>query len=460
MKGGTGLRLAGVQERTLRYILFPGDGCEAVAFALCGRHSGAQQDILLVESIHAVPQSDYVLREPDRVTWRTQFLEPLLARAEAERLAVVKFHSHPTGIAHFSPTDDAADTDLFASIYGWADDAGPHASVVMLPDGSMFGRTIDEHGRLLPLERITVAGESIKIFGLRASVLPAYAERHEQLFGAGTTNLLRQLRIGVVGCSGTGGFVIEMLARLGVQHLVLVDPDCVEYRNLNRIVGTRATDAALRRSKVDVLAEHVSGIGLGTEVTGVCNVVASREAVLALAGCDVVFGCMDSHDGRRTLNRLAAFYVLPYFDCGVGLEADGNGGVDQVCAASHYVQPGASTVLGRRIVNQKRADAEAMARVDPKQYATLRREKYIEGVDVDRPAVISVNGLAAALVVNEFLARLHQYRDEADDHYASVRLSLSQMYLYTDRESYGSPLARALGHGDVEPLLDMPQLSA
>jgi hypothetical protein len=258
----------------------------------------------------------------------------------------------------------------------------------------------------------------------------------------------------------TGSFVIEMLARLGVLRLILVDPDRVEYRNLNRIVGATAVDAELGRAKVDVLAEHVTEVGLGTVVDAVADVIGSRRAVTALAGCDIVFGCMDSHDGRRTLNRLAAFYLLPYFDCGVSLEANGKGGIDQVCAASHYFQPGASSVLGRGVIRQKRADAEALARDNPTEYAKLHAEKYIEGVEEDRPAVISVNSLAAALSVNELLARLHPYRDDPNARFASVRLSLSQMHLYTDVEQSEQPVQRALGRGDVEPLLDMPALSA
>jgi hypothetical protein len=173
-----------------------------------------------------------------------------------------------------------------------------------------------------------------------------------------------------------------------------------------------------------------------------------------------VVGCMDSHDGRRTLNRLATFYVVPYFDCGVGLEADGVGGIDQVCAASHYMQPGGSSALGRGIIRQDRANAEASARTTPAMYAKLRAEKYIVGVEEDRPAVISVNALAASLVVNEMLARLHHFRDDPDSRFASVRLSLSQMHLDTEEETYAKPMARALGRGDVEPLLDMPELSS
>jgi hypothetical protein len=238
-----------------------------------------------------------------------------------------------------------------------------------------------------------------------------------------------------------------------------VDPDRVEYRNLNRIVGTTAADAATGKLKVDVLGEHIARIGLGTRVEVVPRELASSEAVFALAGCDVLFGCMDSHDGRRTLNRLAAFYVLPYFDCGVGLVADGTGNIDDVTAASHYIQPGRSTLLARRVISQKRADAEAMARNNPEMYRTLHAEKYVEGAEIDSPAVISVNALASSLVVNEFLARIHRFRQTSNADYASVRLKYDAMILDVERETNEGTIKRALGRGDVTPLLDLPELS-
>lgn len=460
MNRATQLRIAGVHAGRLQRHLFPGDGKEAVAFALCGRHRGSSSDVLVVREVFPIAYADCPVREEGLVTWRTQALEPVLLAAEKERLGVVKFHSHPTAYPRFSSTDDASDADLFSSVYGWVDDDGPHASVVMLPDGGLFGRAIDVKNRFVALERIMVVGHDVSIqLDASAGVAPAHAERHEQLFGSATTHLLRSLTVGVVGCSGTGSFVIEMLARLGVRRLVIVDPDRVEYRNLNRIVGSTAVDAALGRPKVDALAESVARIGLGTEVVRVAKPLASRDAVLALASCDLVIGCMDSHDGRRTLNRLASFYVLPYFDCGVGLEADGKGGIDKVVAASHYLQPGASSLLARRVLNQKKADAEAWARNDPTAYAELRRQKYIDGVEEDRPAVISVNGLAASLVVNEMLARLHPYRVDPNERFASVRLAFSDMHLDVEAESGGGQIKRALGRGDVRPLLDLSDLS-
>lgn len=456
----TRVRIAGLHARALHEHLFPGDGNEAVAFALCGRHRAFDHDVLLVQEVCPVPYDQCPVRAPDRVTWRTAALEPVLTKAAAQRLAVVKVHSHPTGFGAFSPTDDASDRDLFPSIYGWVDDDGPHASVIMLEDGSLFGRSIDVGNSLHRVGRITVAADDIVFHELDPGLaVLQHAERHAQLFGSGTAALLGRLHVGVVGCSGTGSFVIEMLARLGVRALTLVDPDVIEWRNLNRIVGATAEDANRASPKVDVLANSVRGMGLGVEVRPVRAELATIEAVHALAGCDVVFGCMDSHDGRRLLNRLAAFYLLPYFDCGVGLEADGRGGIGEVCAASHYIRPDGSTLLARRAISARRADAEAIARRDPEEYAKLRAEKYIEGVDEDRPAVISVNALAAALCVNEMLARVHPYRVDPNHHFASVRLSFANMDLDAEPEFPEGALPRALGRGDVDPPLDMPELS-
>jgi tRNA A37 threonylcarbamoyladenosine dehydratase len=107
------------------------------------------------------------------------------------------------------------------------------------------------------------------------------------------------MSVAVIGCSGRGSFVVEQLARLGVRPLVLVDPDVVEYKNLNRMLNAKSTDAALGTLKVRVLARAVAEMGLGTEVVPIASDLATPAAVRAVAGADVVFGCMDSVDGRH-----------------------------------------------------------------------------------------------------------------------------------------------------------------
>ena len=191
---------------------------------------------------------------------------------------------------------------------------------------------------------------------------------------------------------------------------MLVDPDRVEAKNLNRILNSTRADVRNRRLKVDVLARAISKMELGTIVETHPTSLFDPSAIKAVANCDIVFGCMDSIDGRHLLNKLATFYLLPYFDLGVKIEADGRGGVDQVCGTVHYLQPGGSSLLSRNVYTMEQVRAAGIYRTDPAAYRSQLDQGYIRGVPEDRPAVIQLNSLVASVAINELLARLHPYR--------------------------------------------------
>ena len=448
------------QHAELSAHLFPGDGSEAVAIALCGLRRGADRRRLLLRRIAPVPYEACSERKPDRVTWATDVLPPLLEEAARHRLAIVKIHSH-RHTSPFSVIDDRADRTLFPSVHAWTQ-GGPHGSAIMFPDGRMIGRLVDENGRFHPLSSINVVGDDLLFwpFGVHATPVPEFARRVAQTFGAGTYDRLRNLRIGVVGCSGTGSPLIEQLARNCVGSLVLVDPDRVEEKNLNRILNATMDDAQQGRLKVEVAARAIRAMGLKTVVETHPRSLFDPRAVRVIAGCDVVFGCVDSIDGRHLLNKLATFYLVPYFDLGVKLEADGKGGVDQVCGTVHYLQPGGSSLLSRHVYTMEQVRAAGLYRTDPTAYRTQLQDGYIRGVQEDRPAVVQLNTLLASLAVNEFLARLHPYRIDPNSDYAVHRLSISHG-IY-EHEGDGEPcsmLAHHVGRGDVNPLLDWAELS-
>lgn len=89
-----------------------------------------------------------------------------------------------------------------------------------------------------------------------------------------------------------------------------------------------------------MVAEAVHRMGFGTVVESISRNLITSEAVRRVAECDVVFGCMDGAEGRYFLNKLASFYSLPYIDVGVRLDADGHGGISQICGTVHYLRPG------------------------------------------------------------------------------------------------------------------------
>lgn len=454
------LTLTDAQLETLAAALYRGDGLEAGAIALCGRHEHDGRHRLIVNRVVPVPEDQYLRRDADLLTWKTTFLTRLLLEAQKKGLAILKVHSHPSGYPHFSPTDDKADTTLFPSVFGWLDDGLPHASAILLPDRTLIGRAYLEDGSRQALGSIQVIGADIRSSSRPKIEVTDAGERNAQTFGEGTYGTLRNLRAAVVGCSGTGSWVVDLLSKLEIGYLALVDDDFIEAKNRNRIAGATGDDVG--RRKVDVLRDHVLAMNLGTRVDAIPQTLSHPVALAAVAGVDVVFGCMDSVDGRHLLNRIATFYTLPYLDVGVRLIADGSGGIDQVCGTVHYVQPGLSSLLTRHLYSLEDVRAANLRRTDPEAFEAERDEKYISGVDVGRPAVAPVNMFYSAAMVIDFLARLHPFRLDPNSDLASFMWSHSALFQVRKSEAeykVDAGLAPYVGRGDASPPLGLPILT-
>ena len=451
------LRLTSQQVDELYAHLFPGDGNEAVALVLCGRRDAPDTHVLCASKLLFIPHNKCHERGPLRVHWPTELGRPIYDEAMRKHMAVLKIHSHPGYYRQFSEVDDASDLELFSSLHGWTDDGMPHASAVMLPNKEIFARVVTVAMQFVPMDRILIAGDDISFFDHSPSHRAVAAKdlRTAQAFGEKTVGLLNSLRVGVVGCSGTGSWVVEQLARLGVGELILVDPDVVEHKNLNRIVNSTLEDAQNKTAKVQSLRSAIKRMGTCTRVTSRQANLYNLDVLRELATCDVLFGCMDSVDGRDLLNRLAAFYIIPYFDLGVRLDADGQGGVNVACGSVHYLLPGGSSLLSRRVYTPEGLRVANLRRTNPGQFESELAEGYIKGVKVESPAVISVNGLCATLAVNNLLARLHPFRIESNGEIRHQWFDLVNGVFGTNPDGDSCRvLQRYVGRGDMEPFLD------
>lgn len=84
------------------------------------------------------------------------------------------------------------------------------------------------------------------------------------LIGENGVERLRKSRVAVFGVGGVGSFTVEALARLGVGHFTLVDPDTVAESNLNRqLIALHST---IGKYKVDAARERVLDINPDAEV--------------------------------------------------------------------------------------------------------------------------------------------------------------------------------------------------
>ncbi|MDO6719710.1 ThiF family adenylyltransferase [Psychrosphaera sp. 1_MG-2023] len=448
----------------LHSCLYNGDGKETVAFVLCGTAITNEQVIILAHEVVALSSESYLDRKSDFVRWSTFELKPLLDRAEKESLSIVKFHCHPSGYDEFSNIDNESDKELFPSIYDWLGTKVPCLSAILLPDDRVIARHIDANGNFFPVST-TVVGDIVKNYSTKASCtkpFQKFEERNLQTFGSLTRDTLSQMKIAVIGCSGTGSPVVEQLNRLGVGELILVDPDKLEHKNLNRVTNTTMRDAELALFKVDALQNRLAEIGLPTRITAIPRTLLNREVIKIVSECDFIFGCVDSSEARVAISRISSFYLVPYIDIGICLDADGSGGVRNISGKIGYFQPGMSDHLTRRSILPSTLEAESLKRTNPDEYLNLLEEGYIKGVSENSPAVISVNTYASSLAILEFLARVHEYRNEPNSNFAQQTFCLVNNFFEEKSEEDFLPskeLKKYVGRGDLPLLLDMPSLS-
>lgn len=117
-------------------------------------------------------------------------------------------------------------------------------------------------------------------------------------------------RVLVVGCGGLGGHLIDMLARIGVGMLRVVDGDVFEPSNLNRQLLSEVP--LLGVSKAKAAAAKVSRINPEISVEAVDSFLTEQNVKRLLLFCDVVLDGLDNIESRRILAKECERAGIPY----------------------------------------------------------------------------------------------------------------------------------------------------
>jgi molybdopterin/thiamine biosynthesis adenylyltransferase len=394
------------------------DDKEYGALLVCGRShhidpwTGEVEERFLVRELIEVPETDFVDRTPFGMTWSTTPFYNSLKRTESKGYAIAAVHSHPRGPLAFSTYDDTADRELFQIAFDRLESERPHLSVVMDGEGQLIARAYEGDLKPRPVDLIRVIGDRWGFHspGQATHRLSAEFDRQVRAFGAESTEVLSRLRIGIVGCGGTGSAVATLLARIGVRRIVLFDADRIDETSLNRLHFSTRVDANLNRLKVDVVGEGIASVGLPISVVRIPLHVEDESCRDPIRSCDILFGCTDDHLGRNTLNRLAHFYLIPVVDLGVLIEPNDQGGYDVFDGRVTVIQPGYPCQVCRGLIKTEIMAAEDLRRNDPVLYRERRRAGYIPGLPDPSPVVVTFTTELAAVAVNELFQRLNGFR--------------------------------------------------
>ena len=147
--------------------------------------------------------------------------------------------------------------------------------------------------------------------------------------------LLREKTVLVAGCGGLGGYLIEMLLRLGVGEIRAADGDCFEASNMNRQL--LSAPSLLGRSKAETAAERAASVNPDVRFVAVPEFVTEANVDELLRGCDAALDALDNIASRRLLAKACAKAQIPMIHgaiCGWSAQAavimPGDGMMDRI----------------------------------------------------------------------------------------------------------------------------------
>jgi len=407
------LRIARADFEILFHHLFPGDKDEHGAVLLAGLSQVGEEPVLLIREVHlAIDGIDYVEGTIGYRQLTAQFIHRYITRARDERLVYLAVHNHDSDWeAGFSSIDIRSHERGYPALLQIARG---------MPVGALvFGKRAIEADLWLPggsrlsLDQAVVIGNTIRKLtpGTTHSIrsISEIYERQTRMFGKEGQAELNNCTVGIIGLGGIGSILAEYLSRLGVGEFYLVDGDHVEESNLSRVVGALPKDAEKGTLKVAVAERLIKMANPSAIVNVIADDFARKSVSSSLLTCDYLFLAADSMRARLMFNAIVHQYLIPGVQLGSKVCFSPKGTLTDILSLNRPVRPGHGCLWCNQLIDTTTLAKESKTDEERKQQAY--------GVEEPNPSVISLNAIAAAHAVNDFLLNYLDLRPEATEYY-------------------------------------------
>ncbi|SCZ81163.1 HesA/MoeB/ThiF family protein [Acidaminobacter hydrogenoformans] len=134
-------------------------------------------------------------------------------------------------------------------------------------------------------------------------------QRNMNLLTPDENHAIREKRVCVVGCGGLGGYIIEMLARLGIGIITAIDGDVFDETNLNRQLLSE--EGLIGKSKAEAAKARIQKVNSEVVVHTKSVFLKEENALALITGHDVVLDALDNISSRRILERACEAEGIP-----------------------------------------------------------------------------------------------------------------------------------------------------
>lgn len=182
------------------------------------------------------------------------------------------------------------------------------------PDGAPYSSIAVADVSRLSAE-LGLKQRNVELAAIAEGILPERYARNQRSFSLEEQAALLNTEVTVVGLGGLGGAVTEILARIGIGGLTLVDGDCFEDSNLNRqFLSTREV---LGQSKSSVAQRRVASVNPAVEVKAHQAFVTAENASRFLVDSDLAVDCLDNLPARFWLEAACKHRGCPLVSAAV-----------------------------------------------------------------------------------------------------------------------------------------------
>ena len=406
--------------RRLHAHHFRGDGDEHGSVIVAGIAQSPRGNRLLAQDLFlAVDGKDYVPGERGYRMLRAEFIRDCIRHCRDERLAYLAIHNHG-GIdsVGFSSDDLRSHERGYPALLDIA--RGMPVGALVLAEKAVAGDIWLPGGGRAALAYTAVVGRRIERLTPRPIRVDAQYDlsydREARLLGKTGVALLRQLKVGVIGAGGVGSLLIEFLARLGVGHLIVADPDRVEVENLRRIIAARPFDALawfadekrpawmrqlakrFAKPKVKLAERLVHQASSHTRFEGIFDNFLNPKVAAKFSDCDYLFLAADTMQVRLLFNAIVHQYLIPGVQIGAkALVEEISGDILQIYSVSRPITPDVGCLWCNGLITPGKLQQETQTETE------RRMQRYINEPGVIAPSVITLNAIASAQATNDFL---------------------------------------------------------
>ncbi len=156
----------------------------------------------------------------------------------------------------------------------------------------------------------------VECAALEAGIVPERYSRNQKSFSNKDQLRLLNSRVAIIGLGGLGGTVTEILARIGIGQLTLVDGDCFDESNLNRQILSKA--ANIGHSKCEAAKLRVGEINPAIEVQAIAEFFRADNGQAILRGVQLAIDCLDNIADRFVLEAACKSCSIPMVSAAIG----------------------------------------------------------------------------------------------------------------------------------------------